>query len=40
MNGVGKQEISRIIDTLKNNKHSVLEINLNYPYEYHICGIV
>ena len=40
MNGVSKEEISRIIDTLKNNKYSVLEINLNYPYEYRICGIV
>ena len=40
MNGVSKDEIRRIIDTLKNNKYSVLEINLNYPYEYQICGIV
>ena len=38
MNGVSKEEISRIINTLKNNKYSVLEINLNYPYEYHIQG--
>ena len=36
MNGVSKEEISRIIDTLKNNKYSVLEINLNCPYEYKI----
>ena len=40
MNGVSKEEINKIINTLKNNKYSVLEINLNYPYEYRICGIV
>ena len=40
MNGVSKEEINKIINTLKNNKYSVLEINLNYPYEYRICGII
>ena len=40
MNGVSKKEIRRIIDTLKNSKYSVLEIILNYPYEYKIRGIV
>ena len=39
MNGVSKEEINRIIKTLK-EKYSVLEINLNYPYEYRICGII
>ena len=39
MNGASKEEISRLIDTLKNNKYSVLEINFNYPYEYKICGM-
>ena len=29
MNGVSKEEINKIIDTLKNNKYSELEINLN-----------
>ena len=38
MNGVSKEEINTI-NTLKNNKYSVLEINLNYPYEYKICGM-
>ena len=40
MNGVSKEEISKIIKTLKEKKYSVLEMNLNYPYEYRICGIV
>ena len=34
MNGVSKEEINKIIKTLKEKKHSVLEINLNCPYEY------
>ena len=39
MNGVSKKELSETIETLKNNKYSVLEINLNYPYDYKICGM-
>ena len=34
LNGVSKEEINNIIKTLKNNKYSVLEINLKYPYDY------
>ena len=36
MNSVSKKELSQIIETLKNNKYSVLEINLIYPYGYKI----
>ena len=39
MNGVSKKELSEITEALKNNKYSVLEINLNYPYGYKICGM-
>ena len=40
MNGVSKEEINKIINTLKNNKYSVSEITLNYLYEYNIYDIV
>ena len=32
MNGISKEEMNVIKNTLKSKKYSVLEINLNYPY--------
>ena len=40
LNGISKEEINKIIKTLKNNKYSVLEINLKYPYDYGIYSNV
>ena len=40
LSGVSKEEINNIIKTLKNNKYSVLEINLKYPYDYGIYSNV
>ena len=40
LNGVSKEEINKIIKTKKNNKYSVLEINLKYPYDYNIYSNV
>ena len=37
LNGLRKEEINNIINTLKNNKYPVLEISLKYPYDYKIC---
>ena len=40
LNGTSKEEINKIIKMLKNNKYSILEINLKYPYDYNIYSNV
>ena len=40
LNGVSKEEINKIIKMLKNNKYSILDINLKYPYHYNIYSNV